>query len=1110
MKLNESLAIATLGIATLALFPSCQDEDFGYTAQQIKTSKFAQNFENQYGPIDPNQSWDLTNYMTRTAKYDDEALVDYLLQNGGQTRANGYYNPVPETLPESLKGIFLDDEGYYHVQENTIKWMRNYLKEGVNNTALGSAFSLRAPNNQIAIIPIYQGFANMDWSLYIRHNGSDTKLWEESKDILVSNDGGTTWDSKGTEYGTSQTVYDKEIKAKPIIVDLGKSSVKEFNLYLKVDKGLFKYDDNGNLVGKDSYAFDGAIQLSSMGMMLALPCPLPDNLGTTNGEQNLAMIVGCEDSDLAGSDWDMNDVCFLIVGLPALPNRIDITRKRYMCEDLGNTYDFDFNDIVVDVMEVVTSEYNAESNLFKPAGQSTQIATMKHVCGTLPFQVKVGNTWFNQVTDPTDEDKTKAELAAGVNESDIVNLPTTRAVNWNPEFSRTVTGWDHKTNNIEILVSTDANKNIDVLTDAFGDKDGAIEIDRDNHIYHITFADRGEAPLIIATDPTLMWMNEHQNIPESWWKEGTFKPTGSADNDAPADGGHTTDAWKEIPETLVKLDDAGNAVIWEAPEGFQGWGEWGGDDILTNFLDAVFEGYTTLEIEFASDNSAHQFRFIKVRDDWETYETVQITDGKFVHPFTGDITSPDEYYLGFAIMMDNSGGTLKPTRMIMKKPQTYTLTINQVEHGTVSVDVTGNSDGKYPEGTVVTVTATPESDWYFDQWNDGNKSNPRTITISGNLELTPTYTNQDVFAEGNVSLHREHTFGNDWTSFDISKDDLNLHQGDEIVFRVSSYSSDAKIEFMDLSWNAKRQVSPNNLNGSFVVEITEQMYNDYKDGLKIQGHNIVVESITKRCEHTTEPETDPKGDAIIGTTIAKGTTDLYDGDAVTIDEWDKNVTIAASKFNNAKVGDVIIVHTSGLYENSQAGLRENTNNWPAIAEGKEYFDITGDYELTIDQTILNKIQSSGLIITGKYYTIEDVTLRTTSEENPETEEPESGTEKELSATINTDGGGGNLTLSCLDELKDNDKIVFYLKKADNSNVQAGWGIGGIRKIDTWDGDFAESWSYQSGTEWTYEYTVSRIKEIAGTYVSQYNNTGITFQTYNGCSVTKVTVKPVTE
>lgn len=1002
MKLINSLVYALLSMTTLAILASCQDEDFGYTAEDVKKGAFGRNFENEYGKIDPDQSWDLTNYMTRTAKYDDEALVDYLLRNGGQTRASGAYNPIG-SLPDNLSGIEIDGEGYYHVQANTIKWLRSFLKEGKNNTSLGSAFSLRAPSNKIAIVPIYQGFANMDWSLYIRHDGTDTKLWTESENILVSNDGKDyktdntkSWETKGTTYGTSQTVYDHEIKAKPIVVDLGSTSVKEFNLFLKID------DNNG----QSSYANTGTEQLSSMGMMLALPCPLPTNLGETDGEDNLAMIVGVEDSDLAGSDWDMNDVCFLIIGLPALPNRIDITRKRYMCEDLGNTYDFDFNDIVVDVMEVVTSEYDHDKNNFVQKGDATQIATIKHVCGTLPFQVKVGNTLFNKVTDPTNETQTLADLKDGVADADIVNLPTTRGVNWNPEFSRRISGWDHNTNNIEIQVSTTTNNNIDVLTDAFGDKNGAVEVNGDEHIYHITFAERGEAPLIIATDPTLMWMDEHTHIPEAWWKEGTFKPTGSADNDTPGTpgSGEGNENWADIPEHLVTPDADGNVVIWDAADHadagndeekgiFEGWK---GMQFQTEFLDALFEGYTIIEFQFGDGNTAQTFRLCKVTNNWETViATPTISGGKATYTFSASALT--DYNLGVAILnIGDSGKKMVVSKVVMKMPQSYTLTVNNGDYGTVTVNPAANSDGKYTEGTQVTLTVTPTEGWYFDQWSDGNKANPRKVTISSDLELTPSYIDNDPFEAGNVTLHGTHTFDNGWTSFDIAKNDLNLHQGDVIVFRVTSFSADAKIEFFNLDWQSKRDVTPDGgINGSFLVEITEAMYNDYKEGLKIQGHNVALESVTKRCDHADpDPETpednDPKGDAITGTTIARGSIDLYDGNAVTIGEWDKNVTLAASKFNDAKVGDVIIVHTSGLYTNSEAGLRENTNNWPAIADGREYFSIDGDYELTIDQTILNKIQASGLIITGKYYTIEDITLRTTSGSGEEPEQP--GTE----------------------------------------------------------------------------------------------------------------------
>lgn len=952
MKFNKTLALATLSLAALSLMPSCQNEDFGFRVDEVKKSRFTKNFEAEYGAISPDQTWDLTRYQYRTAKYDDEELVDYVLQNG-QTRADAG-SPIG-TLPSNTT-IEIDAEGYYHVEANTIKWLRNYLKEGVNNTGLGSAFSLRSPGNQIAIIPIYQGFANMDWSLWIRRGTQDTQLWTESKDILVSNDGGSTWDGKGTTYGTSQTVYDQAIKSKPIVVDLQQG--ENFNLFLKIDKGL------------DNYATEGTIQLSSMGMMLALPCPLPTNLGTTGGKDNLAMIVGVEDSDLKNSDWDMNDVCFLIVGLPDLPNRIDLTRKRYMCEDLGNTYDFDFNDIVVDVMEVVTSEYNHDKNHFVPKGDPVQIATIKHVCGTLPFQVKVGNTTFNAVTDPTDEEQTRAELQKN---ADIVDLGT-RAVGNNPEVSIKVTGWDHNTNNIEIVVSSTKKKSADVLADAFGEKNGTVIEDNGAHIYHITFPqDPGQTPLIIATDPTLQWMEEHVHIPAAWWQDGTFKPTGSADNDAPitpgGDGGNTD--WKDIPESLVKLDADGNAVIWEGPETFN---YYEGLQLQTNFLDAVFEGYTVLEVQLKDEKGNFLFRKVGIKE-WEDItgvgSSVQYTDHKFVYSLTPDKIK--ELVLG--IVLEADAGSVTIEKVVMKKPQSYTLTVNAGDHGTVSVSP-APTDGKYEEGTEVTITATPEDGWFFDQWSDGNKTNPRKVTISGNLTLTASFTDVDnsTQAEGNIDLNRTETALNNWSnSIEIAHNDF--HEGDVIVVKVKDIGTDAEIG-LKANWE---EFDHETVNGDIAYTLTAanaQAINN-ANMLRVQGKNVTVISVTKRCSHT-EPEEPTKPTS---GTYTFGATDMnFD-----LDEWSYHVDIAKDQFSGIQNGDVIKVtfaNTSG-----SATLKVPTGDWAEYQGLTKSLSTDGTITLTVSDANRQNLIDYGMAIQGEGVTFvkAELTKAQTEPETPTTE-----------------------------------------------------------------------------------------------------------------------------
>jgi uncharacterized repeat protein (TIGR02543 family) len=71
-------------------------------------------------------------------------------------------------------------------------------------------------------------------------------------------------------------------------------------------------------------------------------------------------------------------------------------------------------------------------------------------------------------------------------------------------------------------------------------------------------------------------------------------------------------------------------------------------------------------------------------------------------------------------------------------PPQYTLTVNIVGQGTVSLNPPG---GTYDAGTVVTLTATPDSGWQFDGWSGDltGSTNPATITMNGNKTVTVTF-----------------------------------------------------------------------------------------------------------------------------------------------------------------------------------------------------------------------------------------------------------------------------------------------------------------------------------------------------------------------------------
>ena len=84
----------------------------------------------------------------------------------------------------------------------------------------------------------------------------------------------------------------------------------------------------------------------------------------------------------------------------------------------------------------------------------------------------------------------------------------------------------------------------------------------------------------------------------------------------------------------------------------------------------------------------------------------------------------------------------------------YTITVN-ANDATMGT-VTGG--GKYNLNAEATLTATANDGYEFVQWNDGNKENPRTITVTGDATYTATF-QRTVQAGVTISFN-----GNSWTA----------------------------------------------------------------------------------------------------------------------------------------------------------------------------------------------------------------------------------------------------------------------------------------------------------------------------------------------------------
>ncbi|MEJ5200980.1 MAG: DNRLRE domain-containing protein [Anaerolineales bacterium] len=115
---------------------------------------------------------------------------------------------------------------------------------------------------------------------------------------------------------------------------------------------------------------------------------------------------------------------------------------------------------------------------------------------------------------------------------------------------------------------------------------------------------------------------------------------------------------------------------------------------------------------------------------------------------TGGVVSPTTIYVRFNrstegtssgnITHESTGATRKEVAVSGTATQFYTLTVNSSAGGSVTLNPAG---GSYASGTVVTLTAVPDSGYAFDSWSGdltGN-TNPATITMDGDKTIIANF-----------------------------------------------------------------------------------------------------------------------------------------------------------------------------------------------------------------------------------------------------------------------------------------------------------------------------------------------------------------------------------
>ena len=116
-------------------------------------------------------------------------------------------------------------------------------------------------------------------------------------------------------------------------------------------------------------------------------------------------------------------------------------------------------------------------------------------------------------------------------------------------------------------------------------------------------------------------------------------------------------------------------------------------------------------------------------------------------------------YSGYEFVGWSDGSSENPHQVLVTGNATYTATFSEVgtTYYTVSAYVSPNGagtvsgTGTFPAGASTTLTATANSGYTFDHWNDGSTQNPRTVTVNNNMSFTAYFNTQEYTITTNVT-----------------------------------------------------------------------------------------------------------------------------------------------------------------------------------------------------------------------------------------------------------------------------------------------------------------------------------------------------------------------
>lgn len=170
-----------------------------------------------------------------------------------------------------------------------------------------------------------------------------------------------------------------------------------------------------------------------------------------------------------------------------------------------------------------------------------------------------------------------------------------------------------------------------------------------------------------------------------------------------------------------------------------------------------------------SDGNTQNPRMVTVTQN-ATYTALFVTEGGQMYTLTvepssvflGQTFGSGVYPAGSAVEISayptpysaftqwNDGNTENPRTVIVNGDATYIAQFVSLQHyeiTVVSADPTmgeAYGGGNYVEGSVIEISALAYEGYQFSQWSDGNTSNPRSVTVTGNATYTAQFVSSSV------------------------------------------------------------------------------------------------------------------------------------------------------------------------------------------------------------------------------------------------------------------------------------------------------------------------------------------------------------------------------